>query len=257
MTIVHDETCGIPDILAACPTLLHDADSQLAVWLCAAKHAGESSAWAPYIRQLPVPETIGSWSAHELQELQDQALCARAISRERTIEYRYHTIRDEIESKWPGRIDWAAPVWRLAGYRWAWLTVQARAFGRRIPWPALVPFADNLNHGQVPIKYRVTKQGTFELYSTRGKVFRAGEEVLNSYGRRTNAYLLIEYGFALECNEWDYVPVRLSVKSARQLAGLPELPAAYRISLARAAASAAVPVSRVCYMVFISQMSKM
>ena len=38
-------------------------------------------------------------------------------------------------------------------FRWAWMTIQARAFGRRLPWTALVPFADTLNHGNYQTKY--------------------------------------------------------------------------------------------------------
>jgi hypothetical protein len=33
------------------------------------------------------------------------------------------------------------------------MTIQARAFGRRLPWTALVPFADTLNHGNYQTKY--------------------------------------------------------------------------------------------------------
>ena len=33
------------------------------------------------------------------------------------------------------------------------MSIQARAFGRRLPWTALVPFADTLNHINVQTKY--------------------------------------------------------------------------------------------------------
>ena len=37
-------------------------------------------------------------------------------------------------------------------FSFGWNTVQARAFGRRLPWTALVPFADCLNHTNVQTK---------------------------------------------------------------------------------------------------------
>ncbi len=49
------------------------------------------------------------------------------------------------------------------------MTVAARAFGRRLPFTALVPFADCLNHANVAVKYDydVDKNGLFRLFPTR------------------------------------------------------------------------------------------
>lgn len=48
------------------------------------------------------------------------------------------------------------------------LDSQARAFGRRLPWTALVPFADCLNHSNVQTKYdyNVDENQTFRLFPT-------------------------------------------------------------------------------------------
>merc|ERR1711991_605725 len=85
-------------------------------------------------------------------------------------------------------------------FRHAWMTLQARAFGKRLPWTALVPFADCLNHSNVQTKYdyNVDENHLFRLFpSGENKYFR-GEEVFNSYGRRSNSNLLLEYGFAIQ-----------------------------------------------------------
>ena len=44
----------------------------------------------------------------------------------------------------------------------------ARAFGRRLQWTALVPFADCLNHGNVGVKYDydVDGNGLFRMFPT-------------------------------------------------------------------------------------------
>lgn len=91
----------------------------------------------------------------------------------------------------------------------AWNTIQARAFGRRLPWTALVPFADCLNHANVQTKYdyNVDENGMFRLFPTGQNAYFRGQEVFNSYGRRNNENLLLEYGFAMLDNEWDEVEI--------------------------------------------------
>jgi len=69
-----------------------------------------------------------------------------------------------------------------------------------------VPFADCLNHGNVATKYDydVDNNGVFRLFPTAENHYPAGAEVFNSYGRRPNNNLLLDYGFALKDNEWDF-----------------------------------------------------
>ena len=111
----------------------------------------------------------------------------------------------------PGGGGGAEPAawWGLAAFEFAWGTIQARAFGRRLPWTALVPFADLLNHGNVATKYHFEPppcgEAIFRLFPSGGNAYRAGAEVFNSYGRRPNDNLLLEYGFAMLDNEHDGV----------------------------------------------------
>lgn len=96
-------------------------------------------------------------------------------------------------------------------FAFTWKTIQARTFGRRLPWTALVPFADCLNHTNVATKYDldVDSNGMFRLFPSGSNSYAAGKEVFNSYGRRSNFQLLLDYGFALPENEWDYVDIEL------------------------------------------------
>ena len=66
-------------------------------------------------------------------------------------------------------------------------------------------FADCLNHTNVATKYDFDVEGTgmFRLMPTGDNCYPKGSEVFNSYGRRNNRFLLMEYGFALEKSEWD------------------------------------------------------
>jgi hypothetical protein len=92
-------------------------------------------------------------------------------------------------------------------FKFSWNSVQARAFGRRLPWTAMVPFADCLNHSNVQTKYdyNVNGNGAFRLFPTGSNRYPQGVEVFNSYGRRPNENLLMDYGFAILDNEWDEV----------------------------------------------------
>ena len=92
-------------------------------------------------------------------------------------------------------------------FKFSWNTIQARAFGRRLPWTALVPFADCLNHANVQTKYDYLceQNRKFRLFPTGRNCYKKGQEVYNSYGRRHNENLLLDYGFAMMSNEWDEV----------------------------------------------------
>lgn len=74
-----------------------------------------------------------------------------------------------------------------------------------------MPFADCLNHANVAITYDFDAggNGCFRLFPSRDTAFAQGAEAFNSYGRRPNFQLLLDYGFALEDNEWDFIDVEM------------------------------------------------
>ena len=77
----------------------------------------------------------------------------------------------------------------------------------------MVPFADCLNHANVQTKYDydVDNNGYFRLFPTGANCYKQGFEVFNSYGRRPNSNLLIDYGFSMIYNEWDDVEMILEM----------------------------------------------
>ena len=97
--------------------------------------------------------------------------------------------------------------YNMENFQFCWHTVMARAFGKRLPWTALVPFADCLNHSNVQTKYDFDTDNnqTFRLFPSGYNKYQQGSEVFNSYGRRPNENLLIDYGFAMLDNQWDTV----------------------------------------------------
>lgn len=73
----------------------------------------------------------------------------------------------------------------------------------------MVPFADSLNHRNVQTKYdyNVDGNGLFRMFPSGKNRYPKGTEVFNSYGRRPNLNLMMDFGFGLLYNEWDCVSV--------------------------------------------------
>jgi hypothetical protein len=118
-------------------------------------------------------------------------------------------------------LDWDAassgfPHLSYDHYIYCWFLVSTRTFYYTSSTPdtqnppdsndclALVPFADYFNHADV---------GCGVIFSPSEYIFRAdrqyvkGEEIFMSYGNHNNDFLLVEYGFTLDENKWDTVPL--------------------------------------------------
>ena len=67
-----------------------------------------------------------------------------------------------------------------------------RTFARRLPWCALVPFADCLNHENVPVKYELTPNA-----ASSGNVFR----MFTQEGNGANGYEKASELFMARLNE--------------------------------------------------------
>lgn len=69
---------------------------------------------------------------------------------------------------------------------------------------AMCPFMDYFNHSDIGCDPQADKMG----YSvTADREYKAGEEVFVSYGSHTNDFLLVEYGFILDSNKNDSIPL--------------------------------------------------
>lgn len=186
----------------------------ISVFLMHEKILGVESFWYPYIKMLPDPATICKWSDAQLKELQDDSLVRTARTKRNRSRLRYLRLFNRLRNRFPE--DFPEDTYTEDLFRWASLTVAARAFGRRLDYMALVPFADNLNHSNVQTKYDFDfeENGVFRLFPTGSNRYRKGHEVFNSYGRRDNAHLLLHYGFAMAHNEHDRLPIAVEVSDA-------------------------------------------
>ncbi|TMW58694.1 hypothetical protein Poli38472_010253 [Pythium oligandrum] len=184
-------------------------DPVIALFLVREKLKGEESFYHPYLAILPEVINVQDWSKEELEELRDSSLAEAAARRSTEVQTFYDGIMELLDEKYPG--EFPRNQYTFDRFRFAWKSIQARTFGRRLPWTSLVPFADCLNHSNVATKYDfdVDGNGSFRLFPSASNSYAKGAEVFNSYGRRPNFQLLLDYGFALEDNEWEYVEVSL------------------------------------------------
>lgn len=186
---------------------------EITVMLMHEKLLGKASFYHPYIDVLPNPGTVEKWSAKDLAEFQDSRFTPTIMRlREQKHRAAYQRLIGRLTSLFPDVFSFEQHTLEL--FLFATRTVQARAFGRRLSWMALVPLADNLNHANVSTKYDMDVGGNdmFRLFPTNGNCYKKGDEVFNSYGRRDNHHLLLYYGFALTNNEWDVFDLDFDVK---------------------------------------------
>lgn len=111
-----------------------------------------------------------------------------------------------------------------------WFLVSTRAFYNetprtlKYPWEdrlALLPVADMFNHAETPGCAMAYSADSYTV--TANQVYSIGDEVTISYGDHSNDFLLAEYGFILEENQWDTVDLgdvieaKLSMEQRTQL----------------------------------------
>jgi hypothetical protein len=183
---------------------------------------GDASPWMPMIRALPSdPGAASLWAEHDLALLQDDALRAEALIKAAQIEHVHKAVFLPIVQ---GHKALASHVQRytLAEFRWALLCVESRTFGRFLPMPSLVPFADLLNHVNVNTSYRWDAERACAVYSCDASGLfphLQGTEAYMSYGPRCNAELLLHYGFALQHNRYEKVSVQVRLNTPHHSKG--------------------------------------
>ncbi|KAF0693924.1 Aste57867_15144 [Aphanomyces stellatus] len=204
-----DPTLG--PIFAAHADLFTRDDTLLSTYLTYHFYLQDASFFHPYLAILPSPESILNWPAQDLAQLQDAKILDTVARRNHEIIDSYTRITTRLAPLHPDIFNDTA--FSLDSFRFSWQTIQARTFGSRLPWTSFVPFADCLNHANhaTTYEYAADDDGCFWFRWHSSQPYAAGHQVFNSYGRRGNQPLLLDYGFALPKNEWDYVDVDLDV----------------------------------------------
>ncbi|KAK7954276.1 hypothetical protein PG996_015160 [Apiospora saccharicola] len=122
-----------------------------------------------------------------------------------------HGQHAKFKSQW-GVVAEAFPSLARDEYMYFWLLVNTRTFYletpemKAFPWDdrlALLPIADLFNHADQGCHVTYSAEEGYTITASRR--YKAGEEVLVSYGDHSNDLLLAEYGFVMAENKWDSV----------------------------------------------------
>jgi len=188
---------------------------------------GEESFFAPYIGVLPEVSEVNptfTWPDEDLAFLEGSPVVAATQSLQMKLTREYNDLlggEDGLIAKFPDRF----PAEHFTNDNWVWaftmlfsraIRLRNLRVGERL---AMVPYADLINHSafsQAFIDARESGDWLFKdgeeeiiLYADRG--YRQMEQIYISYGQKSNAELLLLYGFALERNPYNSVDVTVSI----------------------------------------------
>jgi len=188
---------------------------------------GPKSKWKPYMDILPDIAEVNptfTWSDEDLNFLEGSPVIAATRSLQMKLKREYDALlggEDGLIVRFPDRFP--KEHYTYETWEWAFTNLFSRAIRLRSleqgETLAMVPYADLINHSpfsQAYIDARkegdwLFKSGKEEviLYADRG--YRRMEQIYISYGPKSNAELLLLYGFAVERNPFNSVDVTVSI----------------------------------------------
>jgi histone-lysine N-methyltransferase SETD3 len=236
-------------------------DTVAALWLVAEHALGAASPWAPLLAALPLGSGGGggggggscggvtpmSWPRNATQALLGGTpLLADACAAQDTFGRQYFALFPALSENMPDvfpaalytpeNVRAATEAWNSYG-----MTVQAEeeaggeavGAGGGAAVTCLPPAALLCNHSLWPHAVRYSRLRGGALHLPVARSVKAGEEVFVSYGAKSNAELLLFYGFALGSNPYDDVPMSLELPGGE----VGEVTAAREAALLRAGLS--------------------
>jgi len=191
----------------------------MAALLIRERSLGAASFYAPYLGVLPADEELTPlfrWAEEELAPLAGSPTVAAASSLRRKVraEFADADAADGLFGRSRSVFDPA--IYTYDAWEWAFAVLFSRlVLLRGSGTLALVPYADLLNHNPYcgayidTFKENFTGDGYVCVFTDRpyGKM----EQVYTTYGQKTNAELLLLYGFVVDRNPYDAVDVSVAV----------------------------------------------
>ncbi|KAL3930797.1 MAG: hypothetical protein SGBAC_011606 [Bacillariaceae sp.] len=188
---------------------------------------GDESYWKPYMDVLPEVGEVNptfSWSDEDLSFLEGSPVIAATRSLQMKLQREYDSLldgEDGLCAKFPDRFP--KDKYTYENWVWAFTMLFSRAIRLRSLKEgealALVPYADLINHSPFSQAYIDAREGgdwlfssgeeEVILYADRG--YRRMEQIYISYGPKSNAELLLLYGFAVERNPFNSVDVTVAI----------------------------------------------
>ena len=188
----------------------------IALLLIHERAKGASSFWASYVDILPTTEEVGqsfTWADDELALLQGSAVVDSTESMQRKLRSEYAALQATTLAQHPAL---SAEVYSWEAFEWAMSMLFSRAINlREIDALALVPYADLLNHSPYSQSYflvnsvPLSNQKEVALYADRA--YARNDQIFISYGQKSNAELLLLYGFVVDRNLYDEVELTVAL----------------------------------------------
>jgi hypothetical protein len=190
---------------------------------------GDESSWKAYLDVLPEVDEVNltfTWSDEDLSFLEGSPVVPATRSLQAKLRREYEallSLKGALCDKFPDRFP--RDKFTFEAWEWAFTMLFSRAIRlrnlREGETLAMVPYADLINHSPFSGAYvdaRETGDWLFKtgeeeviLYADRG--YRKMEQIYISYGPKSNADLLLLYGFALERNPYNSVDVTVSINA--------------------------------------------
>ena len=196
-------------------SLVEDLSDRLALILLLIQERfvhGSASKWQVYMQTLPrfdgdVSGPSFLWAEEELECLQGSDAYHAAFQMYNTIIDEYESLNRTLFSKNPDTFP--PTTFTFENYLWGAANVASRAYGDDADGTHLciAPLVDFLNHKAGALQ--LTRFGN-GIVAYAHKHYEAGEQVWVSYGGKSNAQLLSQYGFVDPDNGQEAVYIRIS-----------------------------------------------
>ncbi|KAG8375372.1 hypothetical protein BUALT_Bualt10G0093200 [Buddleja alternifolia] len=182
--------------------------AKVALLILHEKMLGKKSKWMPYISRLPQPEDLHStilWSNEELEMIRPSALYEETLKQKTQIEKDFCAVKLAFD-QFPDHFRDVT----IQEFTYAYGLVTSRAWdsSRGV---SMIPFADFLNHDGTSESYVLSDEGKRHSEVIADRDFALGDEVLITYGKFSNATLMLDFGFTVSCNRYDQAQVELNV----------------------------------------------
>lgn len=211
--------------LSTFPGLPDDLDDYLAiaVLIIHERSLGEASFWKPYFDILPADEEfipLFRWGEGELDLLKGSPTLAAAQSLSGKLRSEFDALETSLFAN--DRDRFPKEVFTRSAWEWAFAVLFSRGIMLSSEKTvALVPYADLLNHNPFCSTYidigksMMTGDRFVTLYTDRP--YSKMAQVFVTYGPKSNAELLLQYGFVVDRNPYDSVDVTVSLPASDPL----------------------------------------
>ena len=186
----------------------------ISVFLLQELDKGDRSFWNPYLKTLPKSYDVPFFCDSQHFELMPKYVKEKCLKQRNIVLAAFEKVKSGINIKAD-----------LDCFAWAWFTVNTRAvyFDNNVPGDderksdnnlALAPFLDMFNHASdvtvnvVIAQSSCFEEGIYQIVSTN-KAYKKYDQVFITYGPHDNLKLCLEYGFVLDANGNDQVPLSL------------------------------------------------